>query len=64
MNITGSAMCHTSIVLIALWADLKNGVPSQESEKVIAHMREGDEFRMKGKCIDVDSTSLRFVFRV
>ena len=48
MNITGSAMCHTSIVLIAWWTDLKNGVPSQEPEKDVTHMRDSDEIRTKG----------------
>ena len=48
MNITGSAKCHTSIVLIAWWTDLKNVVPSQEPEKDVTYIRARDEFRNDG----------------
>ena len=64
MDITGFAKCHTSIVLIAWRTDLKNGVPSREPEKYVTHMRDSDEFRDVGKCIDVDSTLLRLASRV
>ena len=51
VNITGSAKCHTSTVLIAWWTDLWNGVPSQDPEKDVTHMRAGDEFRDEGNVL-------------
>ena len=63
MNITGSAKCHPSIVLIAWWTYLQNEYPSQEPELIfMRRMLLTYEMVMilvsKGKCIDVDSTSL------
>ena len=48
MKITGSAKCHTSIVLIAWRTDLKDGVPPREPDNDVAHMREGEDIRDKG----------------
>ena len=64
MNITGSARCHTSIVLIAWWTDLQNEYPSQEPEmvfmrRVLLTCEMTMNFVMMGKCIDADPTSLK-----
>ena len=48
MSVTGSAKWHTSRVLIAWWTDLQNEYPSQEPEKDVTRMRDGDEFRDEG----------------
>ena len=52
VSIPCSAKCHTSIVLIAWWTDMKDGVPAQElkwlPEKDVTHMQDGDEFRAEG----------------